>query len=88
MKKNWSIILHSLSFVICTALAVYALYYMISVRHLNIEYTPASAEESAQSLDNPYRGFYRMSGYILSDGQKPSKAASWCKKAAKTILTL
>lgn len=83
MKKNWSIILHSLSFVICTALAVYALYYMISVRHLNVEYTPASAEESAQSLDNPYRGFYRMSGYILSDGQKPSKAASWCKKSCK-----
>ena len=83
MKKNWSIILHSLSFVICTALAVYALYYIISVRHLNVEYTPAFTEESAQSLDNPYRGFYRMSGYILSDGQKPSKAASWCKKSCK-----
>ena len=83
MKKNWSIILHSLSFVICTALAVYALYYIISVRHLNVEYTPAFTEESAQSLDNPYRGFYRMSGYILSDDQKPSKAASWCKKSCK-----
>ena len=83
MKKNWSIILHSLSFVICTALAVYALYYIISVRHLNVEYTPAFTEESAQSLDNPYRGFYRMSGYILSDGQKPSKAASWCNKSCK-----
>ena len=83
MKKNWSIILHSLSFVICTALAVYALYYIISVRHLNVEYTPAFTEESAQSLDNPYRGFYRMSGYILSDGQKPSKAVSWCKKSCK-----
>lgn len=58
MKKNWSIILHSLSFVICTALAVYALYYIISVRHLNVEYTPTFTEESAQSLDNPYRGFY------------------------------
>ena len=83
MKKNWSIILHSLSFVICTALAVYALYYIISVRHLNVEYTPTFTEESAQSLDNPYRGFYRMSGYILSDGQKPSKAAYWCKKSCK-----
>ena len=83
MKKNWSIILHSLSFVICTALAVYALYYIISVRHLNVEYTPTFTEESAQSLDNPYRGFYRMSGYILSDGQKSSKAASWCKKSCK-----
>ena len=51
MKKNWSIILHSLSFVICTALAVYALYYIISVRHLNVEYTPTFTEESAQSLD-------------------------------------
>ena len=65
-------------------LAVYALYYTrSSVRHLNVEYTPTFTEESAQSLDNPYRGFYRMSGYILSDGQKPSKAASWCKKSCK-----
>ena len=83
MKKKLSILIHSLFFVICTALAVYVLYYMISIRHLDVEYTPASTEESTQSLNNPYRGFYRMSGYILSDDQKPSKAASWCKKSCK-----
>ena len=37
-------------------------------------------EESSRELDNPYRGFYQLSGYILSDNQKPEKSADWCRK--------
>ena len=80
MKKKLSVIIHSLFFVICSALAVSFLYHMISNRRLEIEYTPASLEESTRELDNPYRGFYRMIGYVLSDDQKPEEAASWCNE--------
>lgn len=80
MKKKLSVIIHSLFFVICFALAASVLYHIISNRRLEIEYTPASLEESVQELDNPYRGFYRMIGYILSDEQKPEEAAAWCSE--------
>lgn len=80
MKKKSSIILHSLFFVICSVLAVLCLYHIISIRRLNVKYTPAITEESSRELDNPYRGFYQLSGYILSDNQKPEKSAAWCRK--------
>lgn len=80
MKKKSSVIIHSLFFIFCFTLAVFILYYIISVRHLDIKYTPVSSEESSESLTNPYRGFYQMGGYILSDNEKPSAAASWCRK--------
>lgn len=83
MKKKLSIIMHSTFFVICSAIAIYALSYIISIRQLDIEYTSTSIEESAKVLDNPYRGFYRMSGYILSNDQTSSDAASWCKNNCK-----
>ncbi len=73
MKKKLSIIMHSLFFVICSVLAVSVLYHIISTRRLNVKYTPAVTEESARELDNPYRGFYRMIGYILSDNRKPAE---------------
>lgn len=81
MKKKSSIILHSLFFVICSVLAVLFLYHIISIRRLNVKYTPAMTEESSLELDNPYRGFYQLSGYILSDNQKPEKSAAWCRKS-------
>ena len=80
MKKKLSVTIHSLFFVICAALAVSVLYHMVFTRRLNLKYTPTVLEESARELDNPYRGFYRMIGYILSDDQKPAEAAAWCSK--------
>ena len=80
MKKKLSVTIHSLFFVICAALAVSVLYHMVFTRHLNLKYTPAVLEESARELDNPYRGFYRMIGYILSDDRKPAEAAAWCSE--------
>ena len=80
MKKKLSITIHSLFFVICAALAVSVLYHMVFTRRLNLKYTPAVLEESARELDNPYRGFYRMIGYILSDDRKPAEAAAWCSE--------
>ena len=52
MKKKSSIILHSLFFVICLVLAVLFLYHIISIRRLNVKYTPAITEESSRELDN------------------------------------
>ena len=67
MKKKLPVILHSLFFIFCFTLAVLILHHLISSRYLKIEYTPSSSEESSQNLDNPYRGFYQMGGYILSE---------------------
>lgn len=80
MKKKLSVTIHSLFFVICAALAVSVLYHIVFTRRLNLKYTPAVLEESTRELDNPYRGFYRMIGYILSDDQKPAEAAAWCSE--------
>lgn len=80
MKKKLSVTIHCLFFVICAALAVSVLYHMVFTRRLNLKYTPAVLEESARELDNPYRGFYRMIGYILSDDRKPAEAAAWCSE--------
>ena len=80
MKKKLPVILHSLFFIFCFTLAVLILHHLISSRYLKIEYTPSSSEESSQNLDNPYRGFYQMGGYILSDKETPKTAANWCKK--------
>ena len=66
MKKKSSIILHSLFFVICSVLAVLFLYHIISIRRLNVKYTPAMTEESSRELDNPYRGFYQLSFQSIS----------------------
>lgn len=73
--------MHSLFFIICCILTGAVLYHMISTRRLELKYTPAALKESASELDNPYRGFYRMSGYILSEKQKPKEAAAWCSKS-------
>ena len=80
MKKKLPVVLHSLFFIFCFTLAALILHHLISSRYLKIEYTPSSSEESSQNLDNPYRGFYQMGGYILSDNQKPEKSAAWCRK--------
>ena len=80
MKKKLPVILHSLFFIFCFTLAALILHHLISSRYLKIEYTPSSSEESSQDLDNPYRGFYQMGGYILSDKETPKTAANWCKK--------
>lgn len=83
MKKKQAVILHSLFFAICSILAVSALYLIISVRQLDVNYTCTPTEESAKVLNNPYRGFYRMNGYILSDDEAPKDAASWCQENCK-----
>ena len=87
MKKKLPIILHSLFFIFCFTLAALILHHLISSRYLKIEYTPSSSEESSQDLDNPYRGFYQMGGYILSDKETPKTATTGAKKTAPQIPT-
>ena len=38
-------------------------------RYRVVEYTAYAYEESSRALNNPYQGFYRMLGYILTDGE-------------------
>ena len=81
MKKKLPVVIHSLFFIVCLTAAVFTLYHMISIRHLKVKYISTSSEESSESLVNPYRGFYQMSGYILSDDKSPKSASSWAKKS-------
>lgn len=40
-------------------------------RYFEVTFTPASYEESADALDNPYYGWYHIYGYMLKDEAAP-----------------
>ena len=67
MKKEHSARFYILRFLICAALACGAFFYAFTLRRLNLAYTPSETAESSTLLSNPYCGFYKISGYTLSD---------------------
>lgn len=53
---------------ICILLTVTILFSFFIFRiHLSLTYTPGIYNETADALQNPYRGFYHIYGYMLSD---------------------
>ncbi len=76
MKKN------AKSIIICLLLLTGVLLYFLSARYLPIQYTEILTGESPQPIKNPYRGFYHLYGYCLSEDDL-SKPETWCN----TILT-
>lgn len=81
MKKEHSAIFYTLRFLICGSLACAAFFYAFTLRQLNVAYTPSETAESSVLLSNPYCGFYKMSGYILSDDTSVKDAAKWTREA-------
>ena len=83
MKKEHSARFYILRFLICAALACGAFFYAFTLRRLNLAYTPSETAESSTLLSNPYCGFYKISGYTLSDDHSEADASQWSKKACK-----
>ena len=84
MKKAASSSYHLITLIICTLFIICMALYIISSRHLTVCYKPEITEESSSVISNPYRGFYVLSGYILSDDTSVENAADWCKKSCKS----
>ncbi len=83
MKKVPPAMYRFILFFICAVLTLGTTIYAISARRLTVSYEPQNTEESAEPITNPYRGFYTMSGYILSDDSSVEDASDWCKKSCK-----
>ena len=69
IKKNIlipAISLAALSLITGSLLLLYTFY---SKNHYFFTYVPAQYQETSERLDNPYRGWYHMYGYALSDSR-------------------
>ena len=84
MKHNFIKFFRILIFIICLGLAIGILSYLFLNRRISANYEPASYNESASLLNNPYCGFYQINGYTLSDTLTAQHAADWGKKHCKS----
>ena len=83
MKKYKSAVFHSIVFFFCAILTVTAITYLISNRRLSVTYRQDNSGESNTRIQNPFCGFYKINGYILSDDTKQKDLISQVKKNCK-----
>lgn len=67
MKKSKSAVGYIVLFLLCTALTATVIMRFISARRLNVAYEPDNTQESNALVQNPFCGFYKINGYMLSD---------------------
>lgn len=77
MKQFFSTTYRVLSFLACLGIFIAAPYYFCTTRYIRVTYTPTTLSDSAVLLDNPYCGFYKLNGYILSEENTAESAAEW-----------
>ena len=70
-------------FTLCVALVIAASFYALSVRQLNVVYTPADSKESTADITNPFCGFYKINGYVLAEDKTARDADIWCQRSCK-----
>lgn len=51
--------------------------FFFTQRYLPVDYQEAALSETTASLANPYRGFYDLHGYVLSEEETSDSAATW-----------
>lgn len=79
MKRKLSVSFRICIFLLCVAVAAGICAYAISCRCLNLTYQTDAYVESSAPVDNPYRGFYHLYGYALSE--KPLEhTTEWCQQ--------
>lgn len=83
MKTKKHTLFYLFTFFICAGLTLAVTLYGLSCRHLKITYLDNSTEESSALLENPYCGFYKLSGYTLSETATSEEAATWCQKSCR-----
>lgn len=79
MKHRLSLTIRLLIFVLCIATIICIIGYALRNRYLPLTYQPEHCRESEEPLDNPYRGFYHLYGYTLSE-KSPEDAQNWSQQ--------
>lgn len=67
MKKNKFAMYYIIPFLICTAIIVAIIVHFISFQRLSVTYKQKVSQESNIIIQNPFCGFYKINGYMLSD---------------------
>lgn len=77
MKKIVFNIFRILFLAACLLAAVFCVRYAFFKDKIDVTYKSSTLPESSVSLDNPYCGFYSLSGYTLSQEGTSEDAAAW-----------
>lgn len=83
MKKNISTVRHIIVFFLCAALTLLTVLYLVFGRKISITYKPDISSESNTLIQNPFCGFYKINGYMLSDDNSKKDLISQVKKNCK-----
>lgn len=83
MKKSNSAVGYSILFLLCAALTATVVIRFISARQLTATYEPDNTRESNTLVQNPFCGFYKINGYMLSDSSTKKELISQVRKNCK-----
>lgn len=83
MKKSNSAVGYSILFLLCATLTATVVIRFISARQLTATYEPDSTQESNTLVQNPFCGFYKINGYMLSDSSTKKELISQVRKNCK-----
>lgn len=84
MKKNISTVRHIIVFFLCAALTLITVLYFISSRKISVTYKSDISSESNTLIQNPFCGFYKINGYMLSENTSKKELIRQIKKNCKT----
>lgn len=76
MKQNFFVTFRILIFITCLTLCAFFAVFAVNKRKLSLVFTPKYSAESTKDVANPYRGFYEMVGYTLTDDV--TAVRTWC----------
>ena len=83
MKKSNSAVGYSILFLLCATLTATVIIRFISARQLTATYEPDNTQESNTLVQNPFCGFYKINGYMLSDSSTKKELISQVRKNCK-----
>lgn len=83
MKKNTSFVYYVIPFFICAIVTVVIIVHLISFQRLSVTYEQSISQESNSIMQNPFRGFYKINGYMLSDKTNKKELTKQIKQNCK-----
>ena len=83
MKKNTSFVYYVIPFFICAIVTVVIIVHLISFQRLSVTYEQSISLESNSIMQNPFRGFYKINGYMLSDKTNKKELTKQIKQNCK-----
>ena len=83
MKKNTSFVYYVIPFFICAIVTIVIIVHLISFQRLSVTYEQSISQESNSIMQNPFRGFYKINGYMLSDKTNKKELTKQIKQNCK-----